>query len=170
MIPASVVSIRPAIAADLPALLALTAECVAQMRAQGIEQWDEVYPDGPVIGQDIVTGTLHVMDGPDGVIGCVTVDDRPDPLWQGLKWSADSRPFAAVHRLMVQPACQGRGLARQLMAYAEASARGKGRRSIRLDTFTANPAAMALYEKLGYRRTGIALMRKGEFVGFEKLL
>lgn len=163
-------TIRRAIASDLPALEALTAECVAQMRAQGIEQWDEVYPDGPLIAQDIATGTLHVLDGPDGVIGCVTVDDRPDPLWQGLHWSADSKPFAAVHRLMVRPSCQGRGLARRLMSHAELNARGQGCRSIRLDTFTKNPAALALYEKLGYRLTGTALMRKGEFVGFEKLL
>jgi ribosomal protein S18 acetylase RimI-like enzyme len=163
-------TIRRAIASDLPALEALTVECVAQMRALGVEQWDEVYPDGPVIAQDIATGTLHVLDGPDGVIGCVTVDDRPDPLWQGLRWSADGVPFAAVHRVMVHPSCQGRGLAKQLMAHAEVTARGQGCRSIRLDTFTKNPVALALYEKLGYRPTGYALMRKGEFVGLEKLL
>jgi hypothetical protein len=29
---------------------------------------------------------------------------------------------------------------------------------------------MALYRGLGYRSTGTAMMRKGEFVGFEKLL
>ena len=163
-------SIRLATESDLPALLALTTECVSHMRAQGIEQWDEVYPNEPVITQDIEAGTLHVLDGPDGIIGCMTVDDRADPLWQGLNWSAGGRPFAAVHRLMVQPACQGRGLARQLMAHAEVIARGQGCRSIRLDTFTANPAALALYGKLGYCRTGIAMMSKGEFVGLEKML
>lgn len=163
-------NIRLAVTSDLPALEALTVACVAQMRAQGIEQWDEIYPDGPLIAQDIATGTLHVMEGSDGLIGCVTVDDRPDPLWQGLRWSADGAPFAAVHRLMVRPSCQGRGLAQRLMSHAEASARAQGRRSIRLDAFAKNPAAFALYVKLGYRLTGTALMRKGEFVGFEKLL
>jgi ribosomal protein S18 acetylase RimI-like enzyme len=49
-------------------------------------------------------------------------------------------------------------------------ARADGRRSIRLDTFAANPGAMALYQKLGYRPVGWAMMRKGVFIGFEKLL
>ena len=73
-------SIRMAGEADLHVLVALTTECVAHMRAQGIEQWDEVYPNEPVITQDIAAGTVHVLDGPDGIIGCMTVDDRPDPL------------------------------------------------------------------------------------------
>jgi hypothetical protein len=29
---------------------------------------------------------------------------------------------------------------------------------------------MALYPRLGYQPTGTAMMRKGEFAGFEKLL
>ena len=67
-----------------------------------------------------------------------------------MDWSAAGEP-AAVYRLMVHPAAQGF-------------------RSIHLDCFTANPAAVALYERLGYRRTGTATMRKGPFVCFEKLL
>jgi len=35
--------------------------------------------------------------------------------------------------------------------------------------FFAKPCAMALYPRLGYRRTGTAMMRKGEFAVFEKL-
>ncbi|HEY2574035.1 MAG TPA: GNAT family N-acetyltransferase [Verrucomicrobiaceae bacterium] len=163
-------NIRRASVTDLPSLLALTKECVARMRSQGIEQWDEIYPDEPVLQQDIVSGTLHVLEGTDELAGCVIVDDRPDPLWQGLKWSEEGVPFAAVHRLMVHPVHQGRGLGKKLMEHAEVTAREQGRRSIRLDTFTANPIALSLYEKLGYRRTGFALMRKGQFVGFEKML
>ena len=71
---------------------------------------------------------------------------------------------------MVHPSRQGRGIARQLMLHAEAVARQRGCRSIRLDTFPQNPAAMALYPGLGYRSTGRAMMRKGEFIGFEKLI
>jgi RimJ/RimL family protein N-acetyltransferase len=56
------------------------------------------------------------------------------------------------------------------MLHAEAAARTMGCRSICLDCFLQNPASMALYPKLGYRRTGTAQMRKGPFAGFEKLL
>jgi ribosomal protein S18 acetylase RimI-like enzyme len=162
--------IAPAALTDLGALKVLTKCCVARMRELGIEQWDEVYPDEAVIARDLAARTLHGLWGGGEIIGCVTVDTQADPLWQGLDWSADGEPFAAVHRLMIHPSQQGRGLAKRLMAHAESLARADARRSIRLDTFAANPLALALYQKLGYRQTGQATMRKGVFVGFEKLL
>ncbi len=162
--------IAPASLHDLSALKALTICAIARMREQGVEQWDEVYPDEEVISRDLAARTLHGLWRGGEIIGCVTVDAVADPLWQGLDWSADGEPFAAVHRLMIHPSQQGRGLAKRLMAHAESLARADGRRSIRLDTFAANPGAMALYQKLGYRPTGRAMMRKGVFIGFEKLL
>ena len=155
---------------DLPDLLSLVHDCVAAMRAAGIEQWDEVYPSADNITADIAAGTLDVLRADGDIVACIVVDQNYDPLWQGLDWSTDSEPAAAVHRLMVHPSQQGRGLAKQLMLHAEAVARFRGCRSIRLDTFLQNPAAMALYPRLGYRATGTAMMRKGEFAGFEKLL
>jgi len=155
---------------DLAPLLALKDACIARIRTDGIEQWDEVYPDAAVFARDLAAGTLHVLREGDGILGCVTLDTTHDPLWQGMAWSAAGAPAAAVHRLMVHPAAQGRGLAKRLMAHAESLARTQGFRSIHLDCFTANPTALALYDRLGYRRTGTATMRKGPFVCFEKLL
>lgn len=159
-----------AVVADLPPLIHLKDACIARMRADGIEQWDEVYPDAADLARDLAAGTLHVLREGDGILGCVTLDTTHDPLWQGMAWSAAGEPAAVVHRLMVHPVQQGRGLAKQLMAHAESLARTRGFRAIHLDCFMANPAALALYERLGYRRTGTAQMRKGPFVCFEKLL
>jgi GNAT superfamily N-acetyltransferase len=162
--------IRKAKPADASALLQLVRDCVAAMRAAGIEQWDEVYPDAAVIDRDIAAGTLEVMCERDQIAACMTVDRNMDPLWKDLDWNAAGDPAAVVHRLMVQPLLQGRGLAKQFMLHAEAVARTMECRSIRLDSFLQNPAAMALYPQLSYRRTGTATMRKGPFAGFEKLL
>jgi GNAT superfamily N-acetyltransferase len=163
-------AIRHATRDDAPALLQLTRDCVATMRAAGIEQWDEVYPDAKVIARDIDAGTLEVMRESEELAACITVDRNMDPLWKDLDWSSEGEPPAAVHRLMVRPSQRGRGIAKQFMLHAETVARTLGCRSIRLDCFLHNPAAMALYPRLGYRRTGTATMRKGPFAGFEKLL
>jgi ribosomal protein S18 acetylase RimI-like enzyme len=161
---------EPATGADIIFVLALKDACIARMRADGIEQWDEVYPTAAGFARDLTAGTLHVLREGGGLLACVTLDTTHDPLWQGMDWSAAGEPAAAMHRLMVHPAAQGRGLAKQLMVHAESLARAQGFRSIHLDCFTANPGALALYERLGYRRTGTATMRKGPFVCFEKLL
>lgn len=162
--------LRKATTADAATLLQLVRDCVAAMRAAGIEQWDEVYPNVDTIARDIEASTLHVLCEDEEIIASITIDQTMDLLWQGMDWSADSEPAFAVHRLMVHPTQQGRGFARRLMQHAETTARNHGGRSIRLDTFLQNPAAMALYPRLGYQPTGIAMMRKGAFAGFEKLL
>ena len=162
--------IRKGRSEDAPSLLQLTRDCVAAMRATGIEQWDEVYPNADVIARDIDAGTLEVTGENEGIAACITVDRNMDPLWKDLDWSPEGDPAAVVHRLMVHPSQQGKGIAKQFMIHAESVARAMGCRSIRLDCFLQNPASMALYPKLGYRRTGTAQMRKGPFAGFEKLL
>lgn len=162
--------IRKATPTDAGELLNLVRECVAAMRAAGIEQWDDVYPNADAIAGDIAAGTLDVLCDGDEIAACITVDQHFDPLWRDMDWITDDASAVAVHRLMVDPRWQGKGLAKRLMLHAETVARAKGCRCIRLDSFLQNPAAMALYPRLGYRRTGTAMMRKGEFAGFEKLL
>lgn len=163
-------TITPAMPSDLPALVSLTEACIGRMREQGIDQWDEVYPDAGLLGRDIAAGTVFLLRDDGLVIGTVTVDRSLDPLWAGMDWSRPDSGATAVHRVMVHPDRQGAGLARRLMARAESLARERGSHSIRLDAFLANPASLRLYESLGYRRTGTATMRKGAFACFEKLL
>jgi GNAT superfamily N-acetyltransferase len=163
-------SIRKAVLEDAEALLRLLRDCVAAMRAAGIEQWDEVYPNADTVVGDTRVGTLDVLCDGDEIGACITIDQNFDPLWAGMDWSAEGEPAGAVHRLMVHPSWQGRGCAKRLMLHAEEVVRVKGWRSIRLDSFLANAAAMALYPRLDYRKTGEAMLRKGPFTGFEKLL
>ena len=75
-----------------------------------------------------------------------------------------------VHRLMVDPRYQGRGIAGELMRFAEDRAGELGYDAIRLDAFSANPRALWLYQRLGYHDAGCVTFRKGLFRCFEKRL
>lgn len=59
-----------------------------------------------------------------------------------------------LDNVAVRPAAQGRGLGRQLIAFAEHEARSRGRRALRLYTNVKMAANIALYERLGFRETG----------------
>ncbi len=72
-------------------------------------------------------------------IGCV-----------GLKGGADG--FAEVKRLWVARAARGLGLARRLMDATEARARALGITLLRLDTNSALPEALRLYDETGWTR------------------
>jgi ribosomal protein S18 acetylase RimI-like enzyme len=62
--------------------------------------------------------------------------------------------LARMYSLAVMPAARGHGLAQQLCRVAEQEASKRGCIFMRLEVRVDNTEAMALYEKLGYRRIG----------------
>ena len=117
----------------------------------------------PVIGQEpapmnddyaarIAAGEAFVLDGPDGApLGVLVLeDDPPESL--------------AVDNVALAPAAQGMGLGRALMDFAEAEARRRGRRRLRLYTNAAMEANIRLYERLGF-----AVTRRAEEKGFRRV-
>ena len=61
---------------------------------------------------------------------------------------------ARLYSVAVDPEARGLGLARLLMASAEAEARRRGASALRLEVRLDNAAAIRLYEALGYQRFG----------------
>ena len=93
-------------------------------------------------------------------------DDYGDPVRQGQVWLLEENHRARavlvlcpepgamlLSNVAVDPACQGRGLGRQLIGFAEARAREAGYTLIRLYTNAAMTGNLALYQRLGYRET-----------------
>jgi GNAT superfamily N-acetyltransferase len=167
------VDVRLAGAADLDALVGLLGDCVREMQARGLDQWDQVYPNRATLETDIAAGTLYRAtraDGSDGWLGSFTLNQHQDPEYADVPWRVTAQPVAVVHRLMVHPSAQRRGLGRFLMRFAERRAGELGFRALRLDTLLANQRALALYRNLGYAEPGQVRFRKGLFACFEKAL
>lgn len=160
--------ISAATSADVDGLLALTRDCIERMRADGIDQWDERYPDRGTIEADIRSGAAFTASQDGGLVASVVLNEHQDPEYDAIDWRFTDGPATVVHRLMVHPRLEGRGLARVLMKFAEDRAGRVGHRAIRLDAFANNPRALRLYEKLGYRDAGTVVFRKGVFRCFEK--
>jgi ribosomal protein S18 acetylase RimI-like enzyme len=165
----AVLAVRLATIADVDAVMRLVSDCIADMRRAGIEQWDDIYPDRTTLLDDAQVGTLYVasLDG-DPIVGCLVVNEHQSPEYNHVPWTLEGTKIAVVHRLMVEPRCQKRGLARELMGFAERRAVELGCDVIRLDAFTANPRALRLYQRLGYHDAGSVTFRKGVFRCFEK--
>lgn len=89
---------------------------------------------------------LLELDGE--VIGCGALRD----LGSGV---------AELKRMFVRPAHRGRGFARDLLAQLESVATAAGVRRLRLETGTAQHAALSLYRTAGYTD----ILAYGEYVG-----
>jgi GNAT superfamily N-acetyltransferase len=161
-------SIRAASQDDVDRVMQLVADCIADMRQAGIDQWDDIYPARARVLADAQEGTLYLASLDAELVGALVINEYQDPEYSEVPWSTDAERVVVVHRLMVAPRCQGRGLARDLMRFAEARAGELGYGAIRLDAFSANPRALRLYRRLGYHDAGCVTFRKGIFRCFEK--
>ena len=64
------------------------------------------------------------------------------------------REYGELKRMFTLPECRGQGLARSLLQRLETEAAARGCRDFMLETGYLQHEAIALYERLGYRRRG----------------
>jgi GNAT superfamily N-acetyltransferase len=145
--------VRPAEPGDVVAVMALIGRVVPLMNANGNFQWDANYPDAAVFERDIEKTQLWVAEEAGQLVGVAAITTDQEPEYAEVGW--DTTELAVVvHRLAVDPAFQGRGIAKALMIQAEAVARGCGIPVLRVDTNTQNEATQRLFPKLGYSLAG----------------
>lgn len=128
------ISIEPALAADLDALLAIEAACFSSDRLsrRSFKRW--------LRRADCVF--LVARDGAELAGYCLVL------LRQGTR-------LARLYSLALAPAYQGQGLARRLLQQAELDTRATGALYLRLEVASTNSAAIALYRQLGYTQFGL---------------
>lgn len=164
--------IRLAIPADLPALLNLVHRVVPLMHQAGNFQWDDYYPNESVFSEDIARQQLWVaeLDGQIAGVAALTEDQEPEYAQVGFDLSQKA---IVTHRLAVDPAFQGRGVAAALLAQAEQLARERNIAFLRIDTNSENQVTQRLFPKLGYAYAGEITLsfRPGlRFLAYEKKL
>lgn len=142
---------------------------IAKMNAEKIFQWDEIYPGRDIIEKDIADGHAFGFFHSAELRGYTVLNEDYSPEYDSLKWEDRKGKSLIVHRLSIKADCQGQGIAKELMVFAEKYAKDNSYSSIKLDAFTDNKAALSLYEKLGYTKIGMVKFRKGKFNCYEKV-
>ena len=157
---------------DAESVMQIIALCIQHMRAHGIHQWDEIYPNLQVVEEDARSGSLFVIRQDGLCIATVCLNDAQPEQYRPLPWRCAIGRALVIHRLCVRPEFQHCGAGRRLMEFTEAFAKERGFACIRLDAYTGNPRALALYEKRGYQRIGQAFFPRRElpFDCFEKIV
>jgi GNAT superfamily N-acetyltransferase len=137
----------------MDAVMALVRRVVPLMRADGNLQWDDVYPNAAVFERDAELEQLWIAEIGEQIAGIAAITTEQEPEYATLGLDI-TEPAIVVHRLAVDPAFRGKGVAAGLMLQAEAIARESGIAALRVDTNTQNQATRALFPKLGYTLVG----------------
>ncbi len=165
-------TVRIATLADLPALVNLLKHVVPLMNMAGNFQWDDHYPNETVFSQDTAKGQLWVAEINNQLAGVAALTEDQEPEYAQVGFDLSQRAIV-THRLAVDPAFQGQGVAIALLAQAEKLALERGIRFLRIDTNSENLVTQRLFPKAGYTYAGEITLsfRPGlRFLAYEKKL
>lgn len=153
-------------------LIELYRTVTKELRKNGIDQWDWLYPNRFTIGGDIRKGFVYGIVEEGQVIGAVSAMREPKPVPADAAWKDPDGKAWSIHRLAVLPDRQGQGIGGRLLRFGESLIRAEGGTSIRLEVYAGNPGAVAMYDRAGYAPTGHNRypMRKLMYYCYEKLL
>jgi ribosomal protein S18 acetylase RimI-like enzyme len=139
---------------DRRSLNSLYRTVTADLRKNGIDQWDWMYPNRFAISADIKKGTVYGIVEHGTVIGAVAVDTGHQEKTSGPAWQDKVGKPGYIHRLAVLPGQQGKGFGSTLLRFAETWIRDAGGTSIRLEVYAGNPGALSMYQRAGYEPVG----------------
>lgn len=162
------IDFRSAKDSDVYAVLDILKRAAQKMTEQGIDQWDELYPDMSDVTNDISEGCMFVGEHDVQIVSVYTLNKKWDEEYKNGSWKYPEDSCAVIHRLCVDPVSQNSGIGKNTLQHIEKAAIDEGIRSLRLDVFSKNPYALRLYQNLNYNIAGFAEFRKGKFYLMEK--
>lgn len=163
---------RKATLADIPAMMDIIHDAQKALRSQGVDQWQNGYPNEAQLEKDIAADGACILLENDLVIATMALLPGPDPTygWINGAWLADT-PYFVIHRLAVRSDFKGSGVAARMLCEAEAICQSAGLSSIRVDTHHDNQPMQRFLHKNGFTPCGdIRLADGAPRIAFEKLL
>lgn len=164
---------RKAVKADIDNIMSIIKQAQAYFKVQGIDQWQNNYPNDETISKDIANeyGYVLVIDGK--IVGTTAVsfdgEKTYDRIYNG-QWLSD-RSYAVIHRMAVDEDFKGQGLSSLMVKKIEALSLENKIHSIKVDTHEKNLPMQRTLQKNGFQYCGIIYLEdKSKRIAFEKLI
>ena len=164
---------RKTIKTDIDSVMNIIRQAQEYFKIQGINQWQDNYPNPDVINSDIAKGESYVLLKDDNIVATAAISFDGEKTYESIyegKWITNNK-FAVIHRIAVDNNYKGLGLSSKIIKYVEELCLNKDVYSIKIDTHEENISMQKLLEKNDFKYCGIIyLADKSKRVGFEKVL
>ena len=150
---------------DLTSIMELVKDAQNWFRNQGIDQWQDGYPTEELILSDILGETNYVVELNGNVVATAVISFDGEPTYSVIKGKGwlNENSYAVVHRIAVADECRRKGVAKEILHYAEEMCRMHGITDVRIDTHRDNIAMRSLLKKMGYTHCGRITLTSGAF-------
>ena len=163
--------LRLADTGDIIEILNIISQAQHYFKTQGIDQWQNGYPDRSVVEQDVASGQCFVYVQNGRVAGTAVLSLAHEPTYDRIydgHWNS-SGPYGVIHRIAVDPGVKGGGIAGLFVDALEKMCITHGICAIRVDTHRDNRSMQAVLKKYNFQYCGIVYMADwGERLAFEK--
>lgn len=157
--------------ADVPDILNVIEQGKKRLKALGVDQWQEGYPNEESILQDIAQKQGHVFIKGGQIVAYAAIVFERDPFYENINghWLTDN-PYVVVHRIAVSDKHAHQGIAKFIFASAEKMAQKKAVPSFRIDTHHDNRYMRNLIRQFNFTLCGIVQVRDGIRMAYEKII
>lgn len=157
---------------DVEHMMTIISQAQAYFKSQGIDQWQDGYPNEEQLLGDIQKQNSYVLYD-HGIIGTMyfAIEDDINYMTIEGEWKTHNQPYAVIHRIAVDNQIKGKGLAKQFLDYAQSVCEDAHISSIRIDTHEDNLSMQRFLKKNGFEFCGhIRLQSGAPRIAFEKIL
>lgn len=166
-------NIRLANESDMKVILGIIKQAQDYFKENGIDQWQNNYPNEEVIKVDIKNGVSYVIIDNDKIIATFMHAIEEDLAYKRIYdggW-INSGKYAVIHRVAVDNGYKGKGIIASVVDFATEIVLKNNIESIRIDTHEDNKSMQKALEKNGFKTCGtIYLLDGAKRIGFEKIL
>lgn len=163
---------RKTVKADVDNVMVVIKQAQDYFKEQGINQWQNNYPNSDTINNDIVNGHSYVLLKDDNIVATVAVSFDGESTYNNIydgKWITNDK-YAVIHRIAVDNTYKGLGLSSEIIKKVEELCVINNVHSIKVDTHRENLSMQRLLKKNNFEYCGIIYLLDGnERIAFEKI-
>lgn len=159
------ISHRRALHKDIPAIMEVIHDAQALLKADGLPQWQDGFPNEETIAEDIETRRAFVICENDEIIGFVVVafGEEPDYSNNVRGTYKYNEPYGTIHRCAFSASAKGKGLSQYMFNLCYEEIRSEGVKYVRIDTHQDNLRMRHIMEREGFTESAvISLLANGK--------
>ncbi len=141
-----------AIQNDLDQIAEVAKSARLKMISEGLYQWPGEYPNRSNFESDLHQNALYVYKEDSKILGSISLLEDHEEAYREITWNKDRS--LVIHRIIVDPSAQGKGIGLQLFLFAITFAKELGLESVKVDTHPQNYKMQGLIAKAGFEKVG----------------
>lgn len=153
---------------DINRICNIIDQAKAYLKSQGIDQWQDGYPNKDTFIEDIKTDTSYVLIDED-VIGTMRflIEDDPDYGFIEGSWKTNQR-YGVIHRIAIGNEYKGKSCAKIMIDYAIQMCLENNVHSLRIDTHVMNQSMRNFLKKNQFEECGFVYINgKNKRIAYE---